>query len=118
MIDLFEGTPQEFVKTFTSDNGKKFAKFKELEKNLGIKNYFAHPYYLWERGANENTNGLIRQYIPKGTDFRNVTKEQIKGVVTRLNNRPKKVLGFKTPAKVFWTEVNSYIWFGLWCYLT
>ncbi|WP_211231294.1 hypothetical protein [Halonatronum saccharophilum] len=46
MIDLFEGTPQEFVKTFTSDNGKKFAKFKELEKNLGIKNYFAHPYYL------------------------------------------------------------------------
>ena len=66
--------------------------------------YFAHPYSAWERGTNENTNGLIRRYFPKGTDFNNVTEDQLKTVQDKLNNRPRKILGYKTPEELMALE--------------
>ena len=69
---------------------------------LKAKVYFAHPYCSWERGLNENTNGLLRQYFPKGTDLRNVTQEQVDEAVYRLNHRPRKCLGYRTPHEVFY----------------
>ena len=87
--------------TMTTDNGKEFSRFKELEKSLGLTVYFAHPYTSWERGLNENTNGLIRQYFPKGTDFSSLTHQAVAKVERSLNNRPRKCLGYRTPAEVF-----------------
>ena len=93
--------PTELIKTMTVDNGKEFAEFKTLEKELKTRVYFAHPYSSWERGTNENTNGLLRQYFPKGTDFNLVSQKEIDKVVNKLNNRPRKCLGYRTPAEVF-----------------
>jgi len=89
------------VHTITSDNGKEFAEFQRIGEALKTVVYFAHPYASWERGTNENTNGLIRQYFPKGMDLSRVTQEQVAAVERRLNNRPRKCLGFKTPNEVF-----------------
>jgi IS30 family transposase len=89
------------VKTITFDNGLEFAHHAEIGKGLGAEIYFAHPYASWERGTNENTNGLIRQYFPKGTDFNQVTDEQIKQVMDRLNNRPRKTRGCRSPNELF-----------------
>jgi IS30 family transposase len=89
------------VFTLTSDNGKEFAKHQEIASALQAKFYFAHPYSSWERGLNENTNGLIRQYFPKKYDFTTITGKDISKVMSRLNNRPRKCLGFKTPNQVF-----------------
>ena len=89
------------VKTLTYDNGKEFALHQEIDKELQSKGYFAHPYHSWERGLNENTNGLIRQFFPKGKDLSEVTDEEIQRVMDKLNNCPRKCLGFKTPNQVF-----------------
>ena len=89
------------VKTITYDNGKEFAGHVDIAKASNSKAYFAHPYSSWERGLNENTNGLIRQYFPKGSDFSLITKKDVKTVMDKINNRPKKCLGFKTPNQVF-----------------
>ena len=89
------------VLTLTSDNGKEFAKHQEIAEALQAKFYFAHPYSSWERGLNENTNGLIRQYFPKKYDFTSITQKDIFIVMNKLNNRPRKCLGFKTPNQVF-----------------
>jgi len=89
------------VLTMTSDNGKEFAEHKKVASKLNAKFYFAHPYASWERGLNENTNGLIRQYFPKGSDFTNITQKEINRAMNRLNNRPRKCLGIKTPNQVF-----------------
>lgn len=89
------------VKTITYDNGKEFAGHVDIAKASHSKAYFAHPYSSWERGLNENTNGLIRQYFPKGSDFSLITKKDVKAVMDKINNRPKKCLGFKTPNQVF-----------------
>jgi IS30 family transposase len=78
------------IKTITFDNGHEFADHERMAKNLGVKVYFAPPYSSWERGRNENTNGLIRQYFPKITDLNKVTQEEIDFVMNRLNNRPRK----------------------------
>jgi transposase, IS30 family len=86
--------------TMTTDNGKEFAKFKQLEKALGLTVYFAHPYTSWERGLNENTNGLVRQYFPKKTDFNKVSHHAVAQVERKLNNRPRKCLGYRTPEEV------------------
>ncbi len=83
--------------TITADNGKEFAYHEQLTAELGAAVYFARPYHSWERGLNENTNGLLRQYWPKSTDFKKVTGKEVTGVVTQLNQRPRKTLGFKTP---------------------
>jgi len=89
------------VFTLTSDNGKEFARHQEIAKALRANFYFAHPYSSWERGLNENTNGLIRQYFPKKHDFTTITEKDISMVINKLNNRPRKCLGFKTPNQVF-----------------
>jgi IS30 family transposase len=95
---------KSITKTITSDNGKEFAYHKEVSKALNADFYFAHPYSSWERGLNEHTNGLIRQYLPKKTDFTQVSKEEIITIQDKLNHRPRKVLGYKTPYEVFFTE--------------
>jgi len=87
----------ERVHTITADNGKEFAYHEEISEALNTSFYFAHPYSSWERGLNENTNGLIRQYFPKGTDFKTVTDEDVYNMGKKMNNRPRKKLGFKTP---------------------
>ena len=89
------------VHTITSDNGREFAKHEEIAKRLQADFYFAHPYASWERGTNENTNGLIRQYFPKNRDFTTITQQEIDTATTRLNNRPRKRLGYQTPNQVF-----------------
>lgn len=101
-LDAMRKLPPEKVKTMTFDNGKEFAGFKELERGLGMRSYFAHPYHSWERGTNENTNGLLRQFFPKGTDFSQISQSDIDRVVELLNNRPRKCLNYRTPAEVFW----------------
>ncbi len=92
---------KDWVLTMTSDNGKEFAQHEHMSKQLKAKFYFAHPYASWERGLNENTNGLVRQYFPKKHDFTTVTDKEIATVMDKLNNRPRKCLGFKTPNQVF-----------------
>ena len=87
--------------TITSDNGKEFADHKLVAETLGINFYFADPYSSWQRGANENYNGLLRQYFPKKTNFENLTWQQVKKVENRLNNRPRKRLGYKTPKELY-----------------
>jgi len=89
------------IHTITSDNGKEFAGHEEISKKLQADFYFAHPYASWERGTNENTNGLIRQYFPKSRDFTTITQQEINEVMKRLNNRPRKRLGYLTPNQVF-----------------
>lgn len=85
------------VHTITADNGKEFAYHEQISKALSADVYFAHPYSSWERGLNENTNGLLRQYFPKNTDFKKVTQIEVERAVKRLNSRPRKDLGYKTP---------------------
>lgn len=87
-----------FIRRLT---GKEFARHKEIAKVLDVQFFFARPYHSWERGANENTNGLARQYIPKGTDFEDLTDEYIAEVEWKLNHRPKKSLGYLTPLEYF-----------------
>lgn len=89
------------VKTITLDNGLEFARHETIAEGLGADIYFAHPYASWERGINENTNGLIRQYFPKGTDFNQVTDAQIEHVMSRLNNRPRATRGNRSPNELF-----------------
>lgn len=89
------------IHTLTSDNGKEFAQHKNIAESLKAAFYFAHPYASWERGTNENMNGLIRQYFPKHRDFRTITDKEIQLAVDRLNNRPRKCLGYRTPNEVF-----------------
>jgi IS30 family transposase len=93
--------------TITSDNGKEFAYHKEVAAALDIDFYFANPYHSWERGLNEHTNGLIRQYLPKKSEFTNVSKDEIIMIQNRLNHRPRKVLGYKTPYEVFFSEMSK-----------
>jgi IS30 family transposase len=95
------------VKTITSDNGTEFAEHQYISHNLACDFYFAHPYSSWERGLNENTNGLIRQYIPKGTYFENVSKENIKKYQHKINRRPRLTLDFEEPKNLFFKFVNQ-----------
>jgi len=97
------------TKTITSDNGKEFAYHKEVSETLNTDFYFAHPYSSWERGLNEHTNGLIRQYLPKKTDFTQISKEEIITIQDKLNHRPRKVLGYRTPYEVFFTEFTKVL---------
>ena len=89
------------VKTLTFDNGKEFAGHAQIDQQLQSTAYFARPFASWERGSNENLNGLLRQYVPKKRAMSTVTDEEIRMIQNRLNNRPRKRLGFKTPAEVF-----------------
>jgi IS30 family transposase len=96
------GPVKHAVHTITSDNGTEFAAHKTIAEKLKAAFYFAHPYHAWERDSNENANGLVRQYFPKGRDFKTITDEHVNFVINRLNNRPRKKLGFLTPKEVFY----------------
>jgi IS30 family transposase len=89
------------VKTITADNGTEFHNYRDLESRLGTRVYFATPHHAWERGTNENTNGLIRQYLPKGTNLGRITQGQCDRIAEQLNNRPRLRLGFKTPNEAY-----------------
>ena len=97
------------VKTITSDNGKEFASHALIERKLGVDFYFAQPYKSWQRGLNEHTNGLIREYIPKKTKFETITDKFIVEIQEKLNHRPRKVLGYKTPHEVFFARIAEWI---------
>lgn len=96
----FKALDQHLTKSLTYDNGSEMAMHKTLTEQTGINVFFAHPYSSWERGTNENTNGLIRRYFPKGTDFNKVSLKQLKQVQNKLNNRPRKVINYCTPKEV------------------
>ena len=91
----------ESVLTITLDNGKEFSQHECLSDRLNADIFFAKPYHSWERGLNENTNGLVRQYFPKRIPFDNITEHELQSVARKINNRPRKCLGYKTPFEVF-----------------
>jgi IS30 family transposase len=95
------------IRTMTSDNGKEFAGHESIVERLGGDFYFATPYHSWERGLNEHTNGLVRQYFPKGSDFTILSQEDVDEVARKLNSRPRKILNYQTPAEVFLRMTNS-----------
>jgi IS30 family transposase len=95
---------QELVHTITSDNGREFANHDKIAATLEASFFFAHPYCSWERGSNENTNGLVRQYFPKQMAFALITDKQIQAVEDKLNSRPRKTLGYRTPNELFFKE--------------
>ncbi len=103
-IAAFESIPVERRQTMTFDNGKEFSKHEQLTVMLGVQCYLANPYHSWVRGLNEHTNGLIRQFFPKGTNFRIVKQAEVDKVVELINHRPKKSLGYRTPHEVFWDQ--------------
>jgi IS30 family transposase len=99
-IAQFSPLPKCWRRTLTLDNGKEFAAFKQVEQATGLRVFFADPYCAWQRGTNENTNGLLRRYFPKGTDFSQLADQELALVVHALNNRPRKCLGYRTPFEV------------------
>lgn len=96
--------PKKKRGTITFDNGIEFSDWERLEKKSGLTIYFAYPYHAWERGTNENTNGLLRQYFSKSYDFNRITSKELAQVVRRLNDRERKRLKFKSPKQVFWKK--------------
>ena len=98
---------RKLVHTITADNGKEFSAHEKIAKKLDCGFYFAHPYHSWERGLNENTNGLLRQDFPKSTDFKHVSDDAVRLSVSQLNDRPRKTLGFKTPAALMQEELAA-----------
>lgn len=100
-IKRFQRLLKKQRKTFTLDNGTEFSRWEYLEEKTGMTVYFAYPYHSWERGTNENTNGLLRQYFPKTLDFNLITTKELAHVVRMLNDRPRKRLEFKSPRQIF-----------------
>lgn len=96
--------PESLRRTMTFDNGKEFAEHEQLAATTGLAIYFAQPYAAWQRGTNEHTNGLVRQYVPKGTDFNATSHRAVAAIESSLNDRPRKRLGYRTPREV----VNHY----------
>jgi len=101
VIDILKRIPQEFRKSITFDNGLENAEHQLIAKRLGVKTYFCNPYHSWEKGGVENGIGLIRRYYPKKTDFSLISDQEIKLIEKRLNNRPRKTLGFLTPLEAY-----------------
>jgi len=100
-IGFYQALPAHAVASVTADNGSEFAFHYQLADTLGIPTYFADPYSAWQRGTNEHFNGRIRKYLPKGTSFENLTQAELNEFITEINNRPRKILGWATPAEVF-----------------
>lgn len=101
-IKAFWKLPRVMRQTLTVDNGKEFSQFKELESKTGLTVYFADPYAAWQRGTNENTNGLLRHYFPKGINFQTISEEELDIVIKKVNHRPRKCLNYQTPHEVFY----------------
>jgi len=104
---LFDQMPSGLRKTLTYDRGTEMARHQDLTRNTGVKVYFADPYSPWQRGSNENANGLIRQYLPKGTDLSGFTQDELDHIAHRLNTRPRKILAFRTPREVYDELLNA-----------
>lgn len=100
VVERLQGLPEKARRTLTLDNGTENARHGDITDAIGTRCYFARPYASWQRGTNENINGLVRWYFPKGTDFSKITDEQVSKVESRINNRPRKCLGYKTPLEV------------------
>jgi IS30 family transposase len=101
VVRRLAGFPSALRKTITLDNGTENTRHEEITTEIGTKCYFARPYASWQRGTNEQTNGMVRWFLPKGTDFRNITDAQVAEVESKINNRPRKCLKFRTPLEVF-----------------
>ena len=99
-IQAFSAIPDKLKKSFTVDNGKEFAAHQELAEATGMKVYFCEPYSPWQRGTNENTNGLLRQFFPKDTSFADISDDDLQLIVDMINNRPRKRLNYLTPLEV------------------
>jgi transposase, IS30 family len=106
IIESYQDIPKHKILTQTSDNGVQFNKLDVVEEKLGIQVYYAYPYHSWERGINENTNGLLRQYYKKGSAFNNICQVEFDQVTKMINNRPRKTLNYLTPSQVFHYELN------------
>ncbi|MDE3281863.1 IS30 family transposase [Lacticaseibacillus casei] len=102
---MFAKIPHEILHTVTPDRGKEFGRHGELTDQYQVEFYFPNPHAPWARGSNENTNGLIREYIPKGTDIATITDEEINRMVWQINTRPRKMFGWKSSLEVFWSEM-------------
>ena len=106
---LFQSIPPNLRRTLTLDNGKEFAGYEDLSRWTGMAIYFTKPYAAWQRGTNENTNGLLRQFFPKSTDFDRVTGRQLASIINRINDRPRKRLRYRTPREVLENTPNCRI---------
>jgi len=106
-IELFERLPSLARKSVTLDNGRENHLHMRLNRILNMKTYFCHPYASYERGTNENTNGLLRRYLPKQTDFSTLSQDELDEIVSEINNRPRKVLKYQTAQEVFISLINS-----------
>jgi IS30 family transposase len=106
-MGLFEHIEQGFRKTMTFDNGREFCGHQKLADGLGLQCFFANPYHSWERGLNEHTNGLLRQFFPKGTNFKIVKPEALQRAVDLINHRPRKSLDYRTPYEVFYPQPSA-----------
>lgn len=104
---IFKPLPPQARQTTTLDNGRENHKHSELKDTLGMQVYFADPYSSWQRGCNENTNGLLRRYLPKRTDFTMLTQSELDDIVEEINNRPRKRLDYRTPNEVFCEELTK-----------
>ena len=101
IINTLKDYPDDLIKTITFDRGKEFSGYEEIETALNCKTYFCDPYCSWQKGTNENTNGLLREFYPKGMDLSEVAEEDLAEKIELLNNRPRKCLGYQTPSEVF-----------------
>lgn len=108
VVKRFNSVPRSKKHTITYDNGATFFEHEMIEKESGIDVYFAYPYHSWERGCNENCNGLIRQFLPKGSSFKKVKQKDIDKVVKLINNRPRKRLNYYTPREVFLEKIKNF----------
>ncbi len=100
----FAAIPPKYTKTLTLDNGIEMSNYEEIERGTDLRIYFAHPYHSWERGTNENTNGLLRFYFPKKMSFAHLTQDKLDEAVHKINTRPRKRLGYRTPEQMFKTK--------------
>ena len=107
LASRFTTLPEQLRRSLTWDRGKELAQHAQLKVDTGLAIFFADPHSPWQRGTNENTNGLLRQYFPKGTDLSRWTCEEIEAVAAALNARPRKTLGWKTPAEAFDKQLRS-----------
>jgi IS30 family transposase len=111
---LFSRLPKLARRSTTLDNGSEHYLHTRLQEELGMQTYFADPYCSWRRGTNESTNGLIRRYFPKRTDFQLVSQGAVNEVVARLNSTPRKVLGYQTPSEVFTAHIMQGVRIETW----
>jgi transposase, IS30 family len=112
-LGLFEQVGATFRKTMTFDNGREFCGHQKLADVLGLSCFFANPYHSWERGLNEHTNGLLRQFFPKGTNFKIVKTEALKRVLDLINHRPRKSLDYRTPYTKFLNSGYRYSFYNI-----